>query len=77
MPRSEKPKSAADLRLRNAVEAMANIFYLLENCVSGLDDVRAYVKVARPVLDIMIQHVQGKRVGTGDGKAPRTGTNGR
>ena len=56
---------------------MANIFYLLENCVSGLDDVRAYVKVARPVLDIMIQHVQGKRVGTGDGKAPRTGTNGR
>ncbi len=76
MPRRENSISAADLRLRNAVEMMANVFYLLETLVGSPDDIRTYVKAGRPALDIMIRHVQGGRPSFHDGKEGGTGSDG-
>ena len=54
---------------------MANVFYLLEKSVDRPDDVRTYIKVGRPALEILIEHVQGKRRAVSNGR--ETGTDGR
>lgn len=69
MPRRGKPKSTADLRLRSAVETMANVFYLLEN--GSPDNIRTYLEAGRPALDVMIQHVEGRTRPVPDWKKAR------
>jgi hypothetical protein len=74
MQRRRRPKSAAELRLRNAVETLANVFYLLEN--GSPNDIVTYVKAGRPALDVMIQHVEGRTRAVPEWKKARTGTDG-
>lgn len=74
MQRRRKPKSAAELRLRNAVETLANVFYLFEN--GGPDDIATHVKAGRPALDVMIQHVEGRTRTVPEWTKARTGTDG-
>jgi hypothetical protein len=76
MRKHTKPKTPAELRLRNAVETMANIFYLLENSICSPDDIKTYLRAGRPALDIMIEQVQGKRNKKPDGKGELDGTDG-
>ena len=72
MPRlDENRNSSPEPRLWNAVEALTNVFYLLENCVRSADDIATFVKAGRPALNTLIEHVQGARAVLPDGKAAR------
>ncbi len=61
MPTLDENQNPPPPSLRNAVEALCNVFYVLENCSRSLDDVATFVKAAKPALDIMIEHVQGAK----------------
>src|SRR5271165_4585893 len=72
MPTLDENQTAPESSVRNAVEALSNVFYLLENCVRSVDDIATFVKAGRPALDTLIEHVQGCRGVVPDGKAARS-----
>lgn len=45
-------------RAANAVEALSNIVYLIENSVDSPVRVRAYTELAHPALTVLIDYMQ-------------------
>ncbi len=72
MPTRDENENTPERCLRNAIEALSNVFYLLENCAGSADDIATFVKAGRPALDALIEHVQGGRAVVPDGKAARS-----
>jgi hypothetical protein len=49
----------SDMRtLANAVEALCNVFYLIDNAADNPETVRAYIKIGTPALNVLVGFVK-------------------